>query len=311
MRKILLCSALLLGVVLTARAWADDEATKAPLEPTAETFVPVPVQPVPPPAVQPAKPPVSIDPPPTLVPGPPTWTGPTPAAPPVLQAFGTPTTPDQLRGVTLDVVAVLLAAGPDGKIAGEPARPAGMVADQIVEAVNESSDAPDVLPLLAKLGALEDVELLYNVRLATLVNQKVRATSGKTVHTVTGVQLGPRGMANSTRAQELGIRLQATPRVASENALLVELSFEASCLGPEEEGTTLSTDSEGKTVRMPGMNTIVIETTLVARNGQTVVVHRGLRGDGPKTRLLLVLVKPRLDPVEPVQHFLPEPVRVQ
>ena len=85
-----------------------------------------------------------------------------------------------------------------------------------------------------------------------------------------------------------------TARIADEETVTLEIDLERSHLGPEEEGTPISTDAEGTVIRTPAIQTLVLQTTVSLRSGQTVRIGGMIYHTEQGWRELMLLLRPEI-----------------
>ncbi|MEX0866105.1 MAG: secretin N-terminal domain-containing protein, partial [Pirellulales bacterium] len=136
--------------------------------------------------------------------------------------------------------------------------------------LSASSDAVNVL-----VRALQDdrrLDILSRPQVMTLDNQPAFVQIGARVPRITSTQLTDNGTINNTVLENVGILLGVTPRISPQGLIVMEIDAEKSEVGPEAEGIPISINSNGDVIRSPQIRTITAQTTVSARNGQTVIL---------------------------------------
>lgn len=136
--------------------------------------------------------------------------------------------------------------------------------------LSASSDAVNVL-----VRALQDdrrLDVLSRPQVMTLDNQPAFVQIGARVPRITSTQLTDNGTINNTVLENVGILLGVTPRISPQGLIVMEIDAEKSEVGPEAEGIPISINSNGDVIRSPQIRTITAQTTVSARNGQTVIL---------------------------------------
>jgi Flp pilus assembly secretin CpaC len=144
---------------------------------------------------------------------------------------------------------------------------------------------------LDKAGKLDG---LTRVQLTAIENQQASLHVGQRVPRITGSQRSPAGQTNSVTFENVGLMLRVTARADRDGRIVLHVQTERSQLGPAEEGTPISEPAEGEPIRIAAMETVTAETTVAARDGQSVLVGaQQLKRQGRQSEVLIV-VTPRL-----------------
>ena len=108
------------------------------------------------------------------------------------------------------------------------------------------------------------INILHNNQASITVGESVPIITSTNISEVTGTQ------QNNLDSVDVGITLNVTPRISKDT---VALNIEAikSSVGPEGEGTPLYVQG-GTTIRSPRIRQAVINTTIIAENGQVAVL---------------------------------------
>ena len=161
--------------------------------------------------------------------------------------------------VRLEVLLVEVALGDEAK--KEPS-------ELVLKASAESMDA--AIEALKKRGELT---VLARPQIMTLDNQPAFLQIGQRVPRITGANVSSRGRTNSVTFEDMGLSLGLTPRIDAEKGLVtMEIDFEKSHLGPEEEGAPLATSPDGEQIRLPRVETVTAQATVKGRSGQALML---------------------------------------
>ena len=164
--------------------------------------------------------------------------------------------------------------------------------EKVGELIAELDQPPVMVRIevvIGEPGDKEEMTILARGELTTLGNQPARLQMGRREPRVSGRTVTAKGTMNSVTFEDVGTQLKLTPRVGPDEVVTLEVDVEDSRLGPEEEGVVIATDSEGKTLRMAGTQTLTCETTLSIRSGQTVTLA-GMGRGGETEKKCVVLV---------------------
>jgi type II secretion system protein D len=134
-----------------------------------------------------------------------------------------------------------------------------------------SASSESVSVLLRALKVNQRVEVLSRPQLMTMDNQEAYIQIGATVGMITGSTSTTVGQTNTVTPQAVGLILQVTPRVSPDNVVAMYLQAQKSALGPESEGTPI-TSVNGQLIREPQIPITQVQTTISAQDGQTVIL---------------------------------------
>ena len=161
-------------------------------------------------------------------------------------------------------------------------RPRRMVTVEVVIAEAKTDDAEsiaavesagdDVARKIAALEKSEQLKIIARVRLTTLDNQPAFLQIGERVPTIRDVRGGQAEPVTRLEYQNAGLIVGLTPRIDSEGRVTMEIDVEKSELGPAEEGVPLEILGSGKVVRVPRVRATTVQTTISAKDGQTVLL---------------------------------------
>ena len=219
------------------------------------------------------------------------------------------------RGVMIQVLIATVVFDESGKVVitltedGQPAKPetvaVGTLPTLHAEYQNRATEAA-AAPLLGSADAVnrlleglskaDALQQLVRPQLLTVDGREAMVQVGYRQPKITGVSRSPRGQTNQVTLENLGTLVTATPHVVPDGTILVELSVETSDFGPQEDATVLATSDDGPEIRSPRTDTLVVETTVSTRSGQTVIVSDQIRTwPGKVTETFVLLTAHLLD----------------
>jgi len=134
-----------------------------------------------------------------------------------------------------------------------------------------SASSESVSMLIRALQESQRLEVLGRPQVMTLDNQPAFIQIGKRVPRITGTQVNQIGQANTIDLVNVGLILGVTPRISPEGMVVMEIDAEKSDVGPESEGIPVSI-SGSTVIRSPSFNTTMAQTTVSARDGETIVL---------------------------------------
>jgi len=136
--------------------------------------------------------------------------------------------------------------------------------------LSASNDIASVL--IRALKEQKRLDVLSRPQVMTLDNQPAYVMVGQRVPLVSGVTVSDVGQTFNVSPQEVGLILGVTPRISPDNVVVMEINAEKSEVGPEAEGIPISISATGDVVRQPRINRTMAQTTVLAADGQTVVL---------------------------------------
>ena len=154
----------------------------------------------------------------------------------------------------------------------------------------------------ARIKQLEKTGKLYaltRIRLTAVEGQKASIRVSQLVPKITASQRSPTGQSNSFTMENVGLRVSLMPKILLNGLVAMTLDIEQSQLGPEEQGAIISKPSNGDAIRVAPTDTFTAQTTISARNGQSVVVGGLITRQQARQGELLIIVTPELLDNEP------------
>lgn len=146
----------------------------------------------------------------------------------------------------------------------------------VLSAGNESINV-----LLRALDARSKVDILSRPQITTLENIQAFVQVGQDLPYITGVDNSNNAAGTTTFATdflELGVTLSVTPRVRPDGEIWLRVDVGNTDVA-EGAGVVVQTSANGGEVRQPIINVQTMQTDVVARSGQTVVLGGLIRTD--------------------------------
>jgi general secretion pathway protein D len=140
----------------------------------------------------------------------------------------------------------------------------------VLSASNES-----ISVLVRALQECRRLDVLSRPQITTLNNQPAFVQVGQRVQLIQSATVDPQTNIQTNQlgpAQNVGLILGVTPRVADDGRVAMEIDVEKSEVGPEAEGIPISVLTTGDVIRSPRINTTTAQTTVSALSGQTIVL---------------------------------------
>ncbi len=162
-----------------------------------------------------------------------------------------------------------------------------------------SASSDSVAFLLRALRQRRRVDVLARPQVMTLDNQPAFIQVGQRVPIVSGTATNQFGQTNQVTLENVGLILGVTPRVSPENVVVMEIDAERSEVGPEAEGIPIAFGPTGEVIRSPRINTTTAQTTVSARNGQTIILGGLIQPNRSTVRRTV----PVLDSIPVVKHL--------
>jgi len=127
--------------------------------------------------------------------------------------------------------------------------------------------------LLRALEQRTRVEVLARPQIMTLNRLTAEVQDGQTISRITGNNLTGNGVSQTiVTPTEVGIILNVTPEVSLDGMVTLAINATRSKLGDEATGTVVSIDENGNAVRSPPIDKQTIQTSVMCKSGQTVVL---------------------------------------
>jgi general secretion pathway protein D len=133
-----------------------------------------------------------------------------------------------------------------------------------------SASSESVNLLIRALQQTNRLDILSRPEVMTLNNQPAFVQVGQQVPIVQSTSLTQFGQTNSVTLTNVGILLGVTPRISPDGLVVMEIDAEKSELS--SQGVPISISAEGDVLEQPIIDTTRAQTTVSARNGQTVIL---------------------------------------
>ncbi len=127
-----------------------------------------------------------------------------------------------------------------------------------------------VLRFLKQKGC---ASVLFKPHVMTMENLEGRFRQGAQIQRATGSTLTGVGNVQQQFVETpIGLQLGITPRVSPDGMIVMFVDVENSSLGLAADGTVIGVDGAGNAIISQPINETVVQTTVMARSGQTVVL---------------------------------------
>ena len=136
-----------------------------------------------------------------------------------------------------------------------------------------AASSQNVSVLLRALSRQQRLDVLSRPQLTTLDNRQSQLLIGQSIPTVTGTQLGVTGVTTTlTQYRDIGIILAVQPQIGPDGVVVMRVNPQVSSVD-QTSSIPITTDASGNVIATaPVFNVTNVETTVVAADGQTVVV---------------------------------------
>lgn len=158
-----------------------------------------------------------------------------------------------------------------------------------------ASEKKQVLPgdIDAAINALKKshmVRMICRPEIVALDSQPASVHYGSRVPRIVGAMTGRGGRINNVEMENVGTMVELVARVHDPHGVTLQIEWEQSYLGPEDEGTAISGTTESPEIRVAGIETIELKTTVTVTTGKTAVlsVFEQSRNAAPSKKVLLV-----------------------
>jgi Flp pilus assembly secretin CpaC len=143
------------------------------------------------------------------------------------------------------------------------------------------------------------LDALTRMQLTSSDGQPAFLQIGQRVPQVIGITATPRGQSNTVTKENVGLILSVTPQIRRDGLIAMAIEIQRSQLGPADEGPAIWKPNQGDPVRASAVETFQLQTTISARDGQSVIVGRQQARGSSHTGAVLVVVTARLLGNEP------------
>lgn len=135
-----------------------------------------------------------------------------------------------------------------------------------------SAGSDSVSVLLRALQESRRLEVLSRPQIMMLDNKPGLVQVGQRVPRITGTQITDAVQQNTITLDNVGLILSVTPRVSPDGLVVMDIDAENSDLGPIAGGIPISINAAGDAINSPIINTTLMQTTVSAMSGQTIVL---------------------------------------
>ena len=213
---------------------------------------------------------------------------------PVVERPAAPERRIEPRAPLVSVQFVMAEVAPEA--AGKPEPTKGTVS---LGTLDLAASSERILEELRKIGVHGRLEVLYRVQLTTVDGQKAMFELGQQEPQITGVSMTQFGQTNSVTYTNTGLVLDIEPKVDASKKVSMKVNLSESRFGRADEGTPMSISAKGETIRARPIWNVTMQTAVNVPSGQTVLLSGLAAEDGPRKRQLMILVCPRIIPLDP------------
>ncbi len=163
--------------------------------------------------------------------------------------------------------------------------------ERVVVQSDERGTADAVVEALAQQG---EVQVLARTQLMSLNNQPAYIQLGQGKPRVTGVSSTGRGTTRQVSVENVGLVLGLTPRVSPDETVTIEVDLERSGTDPENRSDGDSATGDSVDLGVSSTRMLSLQTTICARDAQTVILGGLTERQGETWRRLVTLLTPRI-----------------
>ncbi len=211
--------------------------------------------------------------------------------------FGTtppraPSEPPDPRAAMVTIRTVLVEVAPDaaGKTPEEkPDLAAGGKSELGAIDLDLAASPEAILAELRKLGVRGRLEVLNRMQMSTLDRQPAYVQFGRQEPFILGTTVTAFGQTNNVTLIPFGLQVSVEPRVASGDAVVLEIDLGQSRPGRLEEGTPIFVSGKGETIRQPSILQTQLRSTVKVPAGKTVVVVAASESGRRRSETLLLV----------------------
>lgn len=125
--------------------------------------------------------------------------------------------------------------------------------------------------LIRALEMSGKTQILSRPMMTTLDNKQAQLQVGEEFAAITDTVMENNNISNTVEWKPVGIVLDVTPRITSDNLVLMEIYVERSRTGQEKDGTVIAVQNNQQ-VRLPRIEKTMARSSLSAMSGQTVIM---------------------------------------
>jgi type II secretory pathway component GspD/PulD (secretin) len=164
-----------------------------------------------------------------------------------------------------------------------------------LDALDDPVSEASVKELIGDLTESGRLEILGRPEIRTLDNQAAFIQVGKRAPQIVATQRAGDAKVNQIEMQNVGLILGVTPRVSGDDMVVMEIDFEMSELSQSDD-VVLSAVGDDPAVRAPEIVVTTAQSTVAARDGQTVVLGGMATQVESRRTTLLMLVTAHIVP---------------
>jgi hypothetical protein len=168
-----------------------------------------------------------------------------------------------------------------------------------------SASSEKILEELRKVGIRGRLDVLYRMTLTSADQQKANFQLAHQQPQISGISLTQFGQTNNITMLNTGLQVEIKPRVDAGGIVSMTIYLEDSRVGRDEEGVPLSVSSNGETVRTAPIHKFSMQTAVNVPSGKTIVLSGVISEEGPRKSQLMVLLCPRIIPLNPSEASKP------
>ncbi len=136
-----------------------------------------------------------------------------------------------------------------------------------------SLQSENISALLRALAENHKVEVLQRPQVTALDDQTANVFVGQSVPTISTVNNNAlTGQVNGVTFRNVGVQLTVTPRISPDGMVFMQILTEKASLEPEATGIPIFSSPTGQVTRSPIIDQTAAQTTVVAMDGQTIVL---------------------------------------
>lgn len=191
------------------------------------------------------------------------------------------------------LVAELAADAPGSKSPPPGTAPAGSAPGGKLEGpvdLDLSASSETLKEALGKMGLRGRWESFRNLQLCAADGQVAYAQVGLSEPTITGFAMSLYGRTNSIQYQQTGFIVGVQPHVDPGGIVTVNVDFNASRLGSDEEGVPIAVLEKADTIASRPIHKMLSQSIVRVPDGKTVLIAKVSRDVGARRRELIVFL---------------------
>jgi type II secretory pathway component GspD/PulD (secretin) len=140
------------------------------------------------------------------------------------------------------------------------------------------------------------MDVLFQAEITTLESQQALLQFGRREPHIQGVSTNQFGQTNNVTYENTGNLVKLTPRRGVDGSVTLKLDINDSRMAPSEENVVIGTLGKGEPIYASGVDSTILQSTIRAADGQTVVVAAMSRKAKSKTQRWILLT-PHIVPI--------------